>query len=47
MKKLIANLSAKVDSRFDKVSVQMKNTKDDVLNQLAIRIRATREELLQ
>ncbi len=47
VKQLIANLSAKVDSRFDKLSVQMKNIKDDVLNQLDIRIRATREELLQ
>ena len=47
MKQLTANLSAKVDSCFDKLSVQMKTIKDDVLNQLDILIRATREQLLQ
>ncbi len=46
VKQLIADLSAKVDSRFDKLSVQMKNIKDDILNQLDNQIRAN-PELLQ
>ncbi len=46
LKRLINALSAKVDSKFDKLSKQITQVKTDVLNEVETRIKTARDELL-
>ncbi len=46
LKKMINTLSAKVDSKIDKLSTQITSVKEDVMRELDTRIKARRQELL-